>query len=108
MKKFSYLAFSLLLVAYILFQARYLILGPRISIDTPTDNESVSVPVLMVEGTAKNTASLTLDDRLIYMDKAGHWQEKLILSPGLNIIKVDAKDRFGRGAEKLLRVVLNQ
>ena len=108
MKKFSYLAFGLLLVVYVLFQARYLILGPGISVDSPADNSTVANPALMVEGTAKNTDSLTLDDRLIYMDKEGHWQEKLILSPGLNIIKIDAKDRFGRQTEKLLRVVLNK
>ncbi|MBX4198765.1 hypothetical protein KW800_00585 [Candidatus Parcubacteria bacterium] len=107
MKRYSYLAFGLLLVAYILFQARYLLLGPRISVDTPEDNSTAANATLTVSGTARNTSLLTLDDRPIYTDKAGHWQDKLILSPGLNIIKLDAKDRFGRQTEKLLRVVLN-
>jgi hypothetical protein len=97
----------ILLVAYILFQARFLILGPRIFVTTPVDNQSLSDPVIVVSGRVENVVSLTLDDRAIYPDQSGVWQDKLLAGPGLNIIKLDAKDRFGRETETLLHVVLN-
>ncbi len=100
--------FSVLLVLYALFQARFLILGPRIHVATPADNQTLTDPVLTISGTVQNTTFLSLNDRQIFTDKEGHWQEKLIASPGLTIMKLEAKDRFGRKTEKLLRVVLNQ
>lgn len=107
MKKFSYSLVLVLLVAYVFFQARHLILGPVIHVERPEDNSVVDPGVVIVSGTVENVASLALNDRLIYTDTAGHWQEKLIVSPGLNIIKLNAKDRFGRSTEKRIRVVFN-
>ncbi len=96
-----------LLVTYILFQARFLILGPRIFVVSPQDNQALNDPLLTISGRVENAVSLTLDDRPIYPDQSGVWAEKLLVGPGLNIIKLDAKDRFGRETETLLHVVLN-
>lgn len=107
MKRLLVIAFFVLIALYALFQARFLILGPRVSIDTPRDNSAVDAGTITISGTAKNVSFLSLDDRRIYTDKDGHWQEKLVMQKGVNIIKLTAKDRFGRETEKLLRVVVN-
>jgi Glucodextranase, domain B len=97
----------LALLGYILFQARFLILGPRIFVTSPQNNEALSNPVVTVSGQVENAVSLSLDDRPIFPDQTGNFSEELLASPGLNIIKLDAKDRFGRETEQTLNVVLN-
>jgi hypothetical protein len=101
-------AACLLLLIYILFQARFLIMGPRVNIVSPQDGSSVSGQVVTVEGTASNVAWLTLNGRQIYTDESGHWTEKLLVAPGLSIMTVTARDRFGREIEKSIQIVLNQ
>lgn len=96
--------FFIVLVLYSLFQARFLILGPRISIISPRDGASVQT-VVEVKGQAFNAAWLSLDDRQIFTDENGYFNEKLIVPAGLGIITVRAKDRFGREREKVITVI---
>lgn len=107
MKRLLTISFFVLIAAYALFQARYLILGPRISIDMPKNESMVDAGVLMVKGTAKNITHLSLNDRQIYTDTEGHFEEKLIAQKGINIMKLRALDRFGRVSEEFVRVVAN-
>ncbi|MBX4189244.1 hypothetical protein KW785_01450 [Candidatus Parcubacteria bacterium] len=106
-RKAIFITFAVLLLLYFLFQARLLIFGPRLSVLEPLENQALKSPVVTISGQARNAVLLTLDDRQIYTDKEGLWHDKLIASPGLNIIKLVATDRFGRKTEKLIRVVLN-
>jgi len=97
---------GLLLVLYILFQARFLILGPQVSIHTPEDAQMVDDPLLTISGKASNIAWISLNDRQIYVDEEGFFSEKLLLSPGTSIITVNVRDRFGREHEESVRVIL--
>jgi hypothetical protein len=98
--------FFVCIVLYSLFQGRFVILGPNIRIDTPKDGASVTAPVT-ISGHADNVAYISLDDRPIFTDDHGNWSEQLIASPGLSIITVRAKDRFGRQKVKTLEIVIN-
>ena len=46
--------------------------------------------------------------RAIFTDKAGYFKEKFLLSPGLNTIKIDGRDKFKRRTEKRLEVILKE
>lgn len=105
MRRYITVAFLLLIAAYAIFQGRFIIFGPEISIDSPKDEATLDAGPLVVSGTAKNVSFLSLDDRPIYTDESSHWEEKLIVLPGLNIIKLDSRDRFGREREKTIRVL---
>ncbi|MDB5266866.1 MAG: seg [Parcubacteria group bacterium] len=94
-----------LLVAYTLFQARFLILGPHLRVDTPIDGATTPTPVVRITGNAQNIAYISLNDRPIFIDAKGNFSEKLIAAPGLDIITLRARDRFGRSTEKEIRVV---
>src|SRR5579872_2368378 len=103
-RNFSIALFFLALIAYIVFQGRFVIFGPRIIVDTPVDGSNVEAGLIEVKGTAENISSLSLDDHVIFTDTKGHFDEKLIASPGTNIIKLDAKNRFGREKVLLIRI----
>jgi len=105
LKKYFVAGAFILLAFYVAFQGRYVILGPEISIEHPFAESTVPEGVLLVTGRAQNISYLSLDDRQIYTDTTGHFEEKLIAEPGINIIKLVAKDRFGREKEVLVRVI---
>lgn len=96
----------ILLAGYSLYQARFLILGPQIWVESPKNGETVEDSLVIIRGRAKNIAWISLNGRQIFTDEEGNWSEKLIVSPGLSIMTVKARDRFGRETEKILQIVL--
>jgi len=96
----------ILLIAYSLYQARFLILGPQVWITNPQDGQTVENPIVIMEGRAKNIAWISLNDRQIFTDEGGKWGEKLIVSSGTSIMTVKARDRFGRETKKSVQIVL--
>lgn len=104
MRKYSLWAFFAILVLYALFQARSLIFGPILIIDTPEAGSTVPVGLIEISGSARNVSSLSLDDRPIYTDKENQFKEELVMQGGINIIKLTGRDRFGREKDLLVRV----
>ena len=103
-KAWLVLVFFALLGAYVLFQARFIILGPEISIQSPRDGATVPAGLLTLTGTARNIAFISLDDRPIFIDQHGNWSEKLLVPAGLSIMTIKASDRFGRETTKTLEI----
>ena len=105
-RNWYWILITLVFASYILFQARFLILGPQVSIDSPRDGEAVSSPLLTISGRGSNIAWISLNDRQIFTDEKGLWSEKLIVAQGLSIMTVRVVDRFGREQVKSVRVLL--
>lgn len=99
---------AVLIVGYSLFSARHLIEGPRISLVSPSNGQIFTDPLIQIDGVAKNIAFISLNDRPIFIDEQGNIKEKLLLTPGYNIIKLYARDKFSREVIKHLEVVLNE
>jgi hypothetical protein len=100
-------ALLILLTSYSLYQARFLIIGPRITVTSHENGQVVENPVVTLSGKAKNIAKISLNDRQIFTDEQGLWSEKLIVNPGLSIMTLKASDRFGRDITKTIELFLN-
>lgn len=100
--------FGAVIVGYSLFQAWKLISGPIINITSPQNGTTFSQALIEIEGQARNIAYLNLNDRPIFTDKNGYFKEKILLSPGYNIIKLDAQDKFKKYTEKRLELILKE
>jgi hypothetical protein len=96
------------IIGYALFQARNLINGPKVTISWPHNGATLNHDAVEVKGVAKNIAYITLNDRQIFVDNEGNFNEELLLAPGYNIWKVEAKDKFGRTVSKKIELVLNK
>lgn len=96
-----------LLISYSIFQARAILSGPKIQIENPKNGQVVEDPRVTVEGQSKNISWMSLNDRQIFTDEDGRWSEKLLVSTGLSIITIKARDRFGHETRKSIQVVLN-
>ncbi len=102
------LGFLVIIALYALFQARYIILGPEVTISSPTDGSVLAESLVTVVGTAQNATFISLDDRPIFLDEHGNFRELLLAPKGLSTIIVKARDRFGRETEKTLRIIVNE
>lgn len=94
--KFIALSVTLLAVlGYITFQARYLIIGPVLTLTS--DAETVqNERIIEIAGTASNVTDISLNGRPIYTDESGVFKEPLVLENGYTIMTLRAHDRYGR------------
>jgi len=99
---------AIVIIGYSLFQAQKILAGPVIEITTPQNGATYNSTLIEIDGRAENIAYLNLDDRKIFTDKDGNFSEKLLLSPGYNVVKLDAWDKFGKQTEKKLELVLKE
>ena len=93
-----------LLVAYGIFNARNILLGPSIEIFSPIAETETGENIVQVKGRVRNMTFLSLNERSIYTDTEGIFEEVLLLSPGFNTIEIKARDRFKQEAKKTIRV----
>ncbi len=98
----------LVIIGYTLFQAQKVIFGPIIDIYTPENGSTYNQSLIEISGRARNIAYLNLDDRPIFTDQNGYFHELMLLSPGYNIIKLDARDKFKTYREKIIQVILKE
>ena len=107
-RRFIIIFSVILLLSYGVFNARNLIIGPMIEIYSPSQNTETKENLLTIKGRAKNIAFLSLNSKQIFVDMEGLFEEKLLLSPGSNIIEIRAKDRFKKETLKTLKVYYKQ
>lgn len=86
---------SAFILYYLIYQARFLIMGPIITLSSefdPVYNERI----IAVSGSVKNSTSLTLNGRVVYTDEHGQFSVPLVLENGYTIMSLRAEDRYGR------------
>ena len=98
-----------MLVSYGIFNARNLLIGPTIEIFSPTKNIiETSNQTLTVSGKAQNIAFISMNEKPISINTEGLFEEKLLLSPGSNIIEIRARDRFKKETKEIVKIYYKQ
>ena len=97
---------ALVFIGYTLFEARRIIEGPRIVIDTPADGGALTDPLVHISGNVQNAAFLSVNDVPVRADARGHFDTELTPPPGYELFNITAADRFGRVKTVLLHVVV--
>ncbi len=100
--------FAIIIVVYSVFQARNIIFGPSIDLTSPIDGETYTAALIDIKGIVHNANTFTIDDNPVLTDKNGGFDNQLLLSPGYNIIKVQAGDKFGKTTKVMLQVILKE
>ena len=85
----------LLILIYVLYQARFLTEGPVITLlDEPPHTTSVNT--VEISGMAQNIVSLSMNGRTIYTTDDGQFSETLTLPIGYTIVTIEGVDRYGK------------
>lgn len=79
---------------YFLFQARYIISGPEITLLNKPDVVQ-SERQIMLRGLATNITAIYLNGRPIVTNEEGLFSENVILENGYTIVRIDAVDLYG-------------
>lgn len=105
LKAFAIAVAVLLLVSYGLFNARKIIMGPSIDIWNPVALETkTNENIIEIKGRVENANFLKANGGTITFDTEGMFNDKLLLSPGLNKIEIVATDRFKKEEKMILKI----
>lgn len=105
LKAIAIILFLLALFGYGVFEIWNYATGPQIILTSPKNGAVVSESEISITGQAKNIKEITLNDRAIVVDESGFFSEKVLLSYGYNVLKLEAKDRFGKTTGQELQLV---
>ena len=98
-------AFFFLIIVFIFFNSKDLVLGVKIKNVNIVDNMKVSDSILKITGVAKNAVKLSLNGREISIDQKGNFEETIALLSGYNIVNIKAQDKFGNNDEKNYKLI---
>lgn len=76
--------------------------GIKIQADIETRPDS---SLVIVKGIAAKATQISLNGREIFINKNGDFSESIILLPGLSVITIHARDKFGKIDEKKFEIV---
>jgi len=82
-------------LVYITYQARFLIIGPQITLTSDVELQQ-NVRQITLNGTATNISRLWLNGRPIFTDPTGTFAAAVILENGYTVTTLKAEDRYGR------------
>jgi hypothetical protein len=90
---------------YGLFQARALIVGPQITLFSPTPGNTLLGTTYTVRGKAQHVSQVTLNGRPIPLDAKGVFEETLLVPEGYGVLLLEGNNRFGRTVAKRIDIV---
>jgi hypothetical protein len=99
---------SLTLIAYALFNARFLLSGPELiisNLNPKTNTIQSSDKNFVLEGTALHSAYISVNDRPITIDETGDFRETLLLTQKINPVYIVARDRLSKEKHLMITVV---
>ena len=85
-----------LVFGYFWHQLSYLINPPIIRISQPDPDFITQEISIEVVGRTEADVYLTINGREVYVDNKGYFQSVVNLESGLNILKIEARDRLGK------------
>lgn len=106
--KIGTLTLLFLIVGVITFiNTKDIIYGTNIKITNVEDGQTFTEPFIKLSGVAKNFKNLSINDRKIFTDQTGIFNENLLLLPGYNIITIKGEDKFGKTRQKVYQLILS-
>ncbi len=93
---FFFLAALLAVGVYFLYEFRYVLGEPRLTISSPADDLTTESNVLQVSGRAEEGADVFLNGRPLPVNDLGEFRDSALLLKGLNELEFEAKNRFGK------------
>jgi hypothetical protein len=95
--------FFLAVLGYGIFEARGIVLGPRIEVDEAP--LVVSTEFVRIQGAATRIATLTMNGTAISVTEEGLFDEPLLLHEGENRIILQARDKYGNETTKTVTLI---
>lgn len=86
----------LILIGYIIFQYRFAILNPPLTVIFPLEKQIIASQEVLVVGKTSANSTVYINDVPIVVVEDGSFKKKIFVFPGISTIKVKAVNRFGK------------
>ena len=90
------LVILMLAVGYVASQIRSVLAPPLLEVSEPPSDTTIAGNNIIISGRAEVGAEVTINNQSVLTDKNGLFTENLILSSGINILEVRARNKFNR------------
>lgn len=97
--------FFLFTAGYIFYQLMKLIGGPFIVLVHPSEDMTTASDKIEITGKTDPSAYLTINGQAVNLEGDGNFREILSLQPNLNIIRLEAVNRFGKKTTKIRQII---
>ena len=95
-------------LGFIFGNMRDLLFGAPLSVDTLSNGTTLSDGFLPVKGNAGHAKSVTINGRVVAIDRKGNFADGVLLSPGYNVVEIALRDQFGKEKVKTYHLVLSE
>lgn len=107
--KFAVVAVILLIiVGFMVFQFSSFFIGPKLSIEKPTEGQEIVGNVIQLEGTTDPAATVTVNDEEAYVGIDGKFQKTIYEFEGKRKITVTAKNRFDKSTTQEVNITVKR
>ena len=93
-----------LTAGYGFFQARTLMRGPILTINSPKGGELIEQELFEVTGTTENVTHVFLNGRPVPLTTKGTFTETLVTPDGYGVLLVEAENRFGHHRQERIEI----
>jgi len=97
-----------LIFGYFWHQISYLINPPSIKIAQPIPDFATQDRSVEISGQTESDVYLKVNRKEIYVDSKGNFSSIISLESGLNILRIEARDRFGKTTTVIRRVMVTR
>ena len=98
----------LFIVVYTIFQTKAVSRGVDLAITGLTGGLALSEGIVQLSGKAVHAKHLLINGKETVIDENDNFSLELALSPGYNIITVEAEDRFEKKTKEVYRVLYEE
>ncbi|OGE10242.1 hypothetical protein A3A60_01830 [Candidatus Curtissbacteria bacterium RIFCSPLOWO2_01_FULL_42_26] len=81
-------------VAYLTLQYSSILSAPRVDITSPGDDETTSVPVIIIKGNTEKDTTVSVNGQFVPIDEEGKFTYQYTLTEGKNTIEIVAAKRL--------------
>ncbi|HDY72614.1 MAG TPA: hypothetical protein ENH90_00390 [bacterium] len=107
-KRISLIVFVLFLILVGLYFHReigFLTKAPALEVSQPPTDITIKQETFEIIGTTDPSAYLTVNDKEVYINKEGNFKTEVNLLEGVNTITIQAKNRFDKINEIIIRII---
>ena len=93
------LAVFIFIIGFIFFQYKDAIFSPKLSVDSPKNNQTVIGTNLQVTGSTDSNSTVYVNDELVSVDDFGNFKKIITIFPGKNTVVIKSTNRFGKQSQ---------
>lgn len=100
-------AVLLVAIGYVGNQIRSVLAPPYLSLIEPANDQVVDGNSIVISGKGEIGAEILINNQQVLTDSSGQFTENLLLSPGLNVVEILEKNKFGKVSKITRQITSN-